>query len=166
MRPEPRAVPPLPDADFSDLCQAKAGDLLQLVLARSRNVAEELVLVLSGAEGGPRFGALLDHAWAGRAGAPEEKLAAGGATLDELRELKAAAKALFWKGSDRDERVAAALAYFLALAAALAHHGALITGEDREDLARVFTDLAALSPAPWPDLFVRALEALARFARR
>jgi hypothetical protein len=47
-------------------------------------------------------------------------------------------------------------AYFLAVAAALANHGALICSRTREELDPVLLDLATVLPGQWSEMLCRA----------
>ncbi|MBZ0172362.1 MAG: hypothetical protein K8E66_08290, partial [Phycisphaerales bacterium] len=56
----------------------------------------------------------------------------------------------------------AVLFYLAAVAAALTHHGLLISSRDPETLALILTDLAGLSPPPVRDVIQRAIPMLQR----
>jgi hypothetical protein len=80
--------------------------------------------------------------------------------LNQLIGLKEAAKSQA-KDSDRNLRLSARAGYDLAIAAALAHHGRIITGQKRSDLILALTDLSDALPEPWAGLVHKACDTLA-----
>jgi hypothetical protein len=80
--------------------------------------------------------------------------------LDALREFYGESKKLLARARIKEDRVGALAAYFLANAAALAHHGQLLSSRSRDELVPVLSDLAAALPEPWDDLVERAVERL------
>ena len=59
-----------------------------------------------------------------------------------------------------DERLAGIVRYFVAVAAALVQHETLISTHDREEIAEILGDLAAVVPRPWIGLMTEAVAAL------
>ncbi|MCC6229562.1 MAG: hypothetical protein IT432_10080 [Phycisphaerales bacterium] len=151
-----------PDDSFADLNERSALRLLRLGLSRPSRPVDALIDRLLSPGGhewfrkviqGPTFKTCVGDAFTG--------LISGRVMLVQLTSLKEAAKSL---GADRDRenRLVARVAYDLAIAAALAHHGRIITGQKRSELLPVLTDLADALPEPWADMVVRATDALDR----
>lgn len=76
--------------------------------------------------------------------------------LGSIRALKDRCKRQAAKGLPGQEPLEPMLGYFIALAAAMAHHGALISSVPRSEIEGVLLDLACVLPDPWADLFCRA----------
>lgn len=151
-----------PDDSFSDLNERSALRLLRLGLSQPNRPVDALIERLLAPGGhdwfrkavqGPTFKTCI--------GDPEAALVRGRVMLVQLTALKEAGKSL---GADRDRenRLLARTAYDLAIAAALAHHGRIITGQKRSELLPVLTDLSEALPEPWAGMVVRATEALDR----
>jgi hypothetical protein len=78
------------------------------------------------------------------------------ASPEALQAAKERCKALFERTGDSDQVDRALLRYYVCIAAALAHHGQLITGRPLDEVCAALVDLAEVSPAPWNDLFMKA----------
>ncbi len=78
------------------------------------------------------------------------------APLEQLRSAKERAKGAFSGPGHGDERAGAIACYYAVIAAALVHHGELITRQKRAPLNEAFLDLGASTPEPWSGLFKRA----------
>lgn len=157
-----------PERDFDDLGEDQARRLLQMGMVRPFRPVDTLIERLGAPGGAEWFRKALDGApfttpFAGNAdlalsgGYP---LLSGRVMLNQLIGLKEAAKSQA-RDNDRDLRLTARAGYDLAIAAALAHHGRIITGQKRSDLMLTLTDLADALPEPWAGLVHKACEALA-----
>ena len=79
-----------------------------------------------------------------------------GLWLCELVAVKERAKASMAEAVTKDEAAVATAAYFVTVAMALVHHGAMISSQPRDVLAAVLADLAGAAPAPWAELLMVA----------
>jgi hypothetical protein len=163
-----RLMHSFPERDFGDLGEEQARRLLQMGMVRPFRPVDTLI---------ERLGAPGGHEWFRKSlsAAPFSTpfpgntdlslsgghvLLSGRVMLNQLVGLKEAAKSQA-RAPDRDERLTARAAYDLAIAAALAHHGRVITGQKRSELMLALTDLADALPEPWAGLAHKACEALA-----
>lgn len=87
----------------------------------------------------------------------EDVVIGGSATADDLRSLKQAAKDGFDTAPRSGDRSLAVAAYFLAIAAALAHHRELITSQGRETIDPELDALAGWLPERWAAMVRKAL---------
>ncbi|MFM9957850.1 MAG: hypothetical protein ACKVZJ_07220 [Phycisphaerales bacterium] len=78
------------------------------------------------------------------------------APLELLRHIKERCKKQAARAEPGKEPLEPMLGYFLAVAAALAHHNALISSVSRSEIDGVLLDLACELPDPWVDLLCRA----------
>ena len=92
-------------------------------------------------------------------GSPRGQLCEGRATVDELRSIKNDSKDLLKRARDREDRLAGLLGYFFSVAAALAHHGELITSRPRAEVDPTLLELAEVTPGAWSKLLSRAAQA-------
>jgi len=151
-----------PDDSFSDLNERSALRLLRLGLSQPNRPVDALIERLLAPGGHEWFRKVIQTpTFKTCVGDPVASLVNGRVMLVQLTALKEAAKSL---GADRDRenRLIARVAYDLSIAAALAHHGRIITGQKRSELLPVLTDLAEALPEPWADMVIRATEALDR----
>jgi hypothetical protein len=93
----------------------------------------------------------------------EHLLCLGHAGVAQLEQLKDRGKRLLKSASTGDQRLGGLAMYFFSIAAALAHHHALIgarqtSGErrPREELHDALLDLASVTPEPWSTLLADA----------
>jgi len=86
----------------------------------------------------------------------ERALVAGPLPLAELEALKGRAKRSFGPEQPRELRLASIAAYFLAIAAALKHHRACITGQPLDEVRALLLDLATAIDEPWSSLLSAA----------
>jgi hypothetical protein len=87
---------------------------------------------------------------------PRGALVDGTAPLAELEALKERAKAGFAEARPREERLASAAAYFLAIAAAAKHHRRALSSIPTDTLKVLLIELAASAPEPWSSLLSAA----------
>lgn len=151
-----------PDESFGDLTERSALRLLRLGLSQPHRPVDALIERLMAPGGHDWFRHIIQRApFKTCVGDAASALVSGRVMLVQLTALKEASKSL---GADRDRenRLIARAGYDLAIAAALAHHARIITGQRRSELLPVLTDLAEALPEPWADMVVRATEALDR----
>lgn len=98
-------------------------------------------------------------------GLPDVLIAEGQATLDQLMRIKQRCSTLLAQSQDDASRLRATAGYFMSIAAGLAHHQQLISSRSPKDLLPVLSDLAAVTPQPWSNLFLRAVRSLAAAAK-
>lgn len=84
-----------------------------------------------------------------------------GAALSELEALKESAKRRNSVQATLETQHQALAGYFLAAAAALAHHRTRISSATPAELHEAFLELAAVAPPAWRDLLTTALRHLA-----
>lgn len=151
-----------PDRDFGDLGEEQARNLLRMGLVQPFRPVDALIDKLLSPDGhdwfrralsGPPF--TCDRARAGGQG-----LISGRVMLTQLVALKEASKAQA-RDVDPGARLAARAGYDLAIAAALAHYGRMITSQRRAELSMALTDLAEALAEPWAGLVHKGIERLA-----
>ncbi|MBL9002096.1 MAG: hypothetical protein JNK25_13270 [Phycisphaerae bacterium] len=144
------------DDPYREITRDQASTLLRIGLEGPRRAADDLADELEKCDGlrwfesqfrRPPF-AELPHA--GRL------LLSGGTSLDALTALKERAKSLVKNPTTREEYLAGLAGYYLAIASAIAHHGARISRQPAEELEPVLQELAAVAPQPWSDLLLAA----------
>lgn len=86
----------------------------------------------------------------------ERALVAGPLPLAELEALKGRAKRGFGPEQPRELRLASIAAYFVAIAAALVHHRALVTSQPLAHARALLLDLATAIDEPWSSLLSAA----------
>lgn len=79
--------------------------------------------------------------------------------LEDLRAMKETGKAAFVSAIEDEETATGALLYFLAIGAALAQHGALITSQPRDEVDDALSDLAGAMSGPWARMLWKGIEA-------
>ena len=85
-----------------------------------------------------------------------QSLLDGTASLDQLKRTKDISKSLIADAETREMALGALAVYCLSVAAALVHHGQLISSQSREEWDTLFVDLSAVMPVPWRDLLMQA----------
>jgi hypothetical protein len=145
---EPDGLPRLDDATVRRF--------LELGLAGPRRPVDDLVERLERHDGESWMQAVLEKGPPGLHGPATDLLVSGMATLEQLVSIKEKSKGLLRRDRETDVRLAGMLSYFLAIAAALVHHGAQISGRSREELTPVLLDLASATPSPWCELLAGA----------
>lgn len=142
-----------------EISTEQASRLLRIGLTNPARPVDALLERLAQPDGATWLTATLVSGPAAAFGSPEELLAGGKATLDQLRAIKQAGtkQAL---GEAYGAHWPAMICYFFAVGAGLAHFGVNLSSRPPEDLEAVFLDLAAVTPPAWSELFVRAATAL------
>ena len=144
------------DSEFADLTELDASRLLQLGLSGPRRPVDGLVERLSQLDGHRWLESALSRGPACTFEDPESALIHGGATLDQLKEMKEDCKSLMKQSRDQETRLIALAGYFLAIAAAMAHYENCICSREREELDPILLDLASVAPGDWSNLLSRA----------
>ena len=90
----------------------------------------------------------------------QDQLVAGGLPVERIKALREHGKRVLSNARRRGEREQATLAYLLAVASALVHHGTLISSQSAEELEQPLLALSELLPNPWNNLMLRATAAL------
>jgi hypothetical protein len=129
--------------------------LLKLGLTQPRRPIDELIERLSRDDGATWFLGLCQRQPLNLFGLANEALPGGRASVAQLTELKETGKRML-RESGTDSRLIGMATYFLAVAAALANHGALICSRTREELDPVLLDLATVLPGQWSEMLGRA----------
>ena len=149
-------LPQEPSSERSHLPSADVTRLLELGVEGAKRPVDELIDRLLQTDG---------HRWLARNleiwpiaafGSPQTLMCEGQATLDQLDAIKGESKDLLSRAHDRDARLAAVMGYFFAVAAALAHHGRLISSRPRRELDPILQELAEVTPKPWSQMLARA----------
>lgn len=148
----------LTDSGSFDMTPSDASRLLRLGMADERRPVDDLIDGLKAKEAGPRtLIELLERPGLIDPGQADGMLIQGEAGIDHLQGLKQRGK-ICYKNADSDaERMAGLAAYFLAIGAALAHHGKLICSRSREELDQVLLDIAEVAPEPWDEMLNKAI---------
>ena len=143
---------PLPDDGYSDLNETTARSLLKLTLP-GQSLADELVARLKSPTGAQWLQETIQRGCGIGMSSLEEKCFQGTASVEDLKALKDVSKACLSRTSLYEEELAITLAYFLAIAAAWAHHGARISNQGLRDQRQVLLRIAAVAPPPRSGLF-------------
>ncbi len=143
MTPEAPADAP---HDPGEISPEQASVFLHLGLGGSRRPVDELIDRLRASDGA----AWLDDALASGPlrgeGSPADVLIGGRSSLEQLIRFKERSKLMIRAAADRQSRLAGIAGYLFSVAAALRHHGALITDRDRREVDAVLLDLAEAAP--------------------
>jgi hypothetical protein len=148
-----------PHEDSRQLSAGDASRLLLFGLPRPRRPADEVIDRLGGANGA-RW---LADAISSVTGIPAESWSESDGAVLSLQDLETAkerAKDAMTAAPDREGVATAAAAYFIAIAAAVSWHDAVITGQPRSQLLEPVAELAAVAPEPWAALLQQAAESL------
>ncbi len=130
--------------------------LLRLGLAGPRRPIDPALDLMRDEAGQEWFRTALSRGPVGQEGDPEALLLRGEADLDRLRALKDRCKRLLNAVPDEREKAGIVVAYFLVLAAAIAHHGTSISSRARSEVDPVLIDIADLAPEPWRAMLLSA----------
>ena len=141
---------------FSNLGRAELSRFMQMGLIGPRRSVDELVDHLARDNAHTWLARMLKVRPIAAFGSPRQQLYKGCATLEQLTTIKQESKELRKRARDQDTRLCAILAYFLSIAAALVHHGALISSRTRGEIDPILLDLAEVMPRPWSNLLGRA----------
>jgi hypothetical protein len=132
--------------------------LLRLGLSEPRRPVDDLIDRLGAADGATWLEGALERVL-GDLGSAREQLVEGRATIAQLASVKEHSQTLLRAGPDADSRLAGIAGYFLALAAALRHHGHALSSRGRDELDAVLLDLATAAPSPFSELLSGATQA-------
>lgn len=149
-----------PDAtDYGAITGVETARMLRFTFRAPRRPVDDLIHRLELDDGVAWFTRHLGRGALGRSGPASELLVGGTASLEQLRHLKRDCKLQFKQGKrdgDADAALAGLAGYFLAIAAALHHHGRHIGSQPGAALADVLLDLASALPEPWAELLAAA----------
>ncbi len=151
--------------DYAELTAAQASRLLSSVLGGERRAqkhpAEALLEELRRPHAPEWFGKVFAASLGMEPARAEELLLRGAADLETLVAMKDAGKRARPPADGSDAPAIPTLAYFLAHAAALAHHKTFIGKEEKRRYLAVLQELADVVPSPWAELFSKARDELA-----
>lgn len=133
----------------------RASVLLRFGITRPRRSVDALIERLERSDGPTWLDAALATGPLTGLGGPTA-FARGTAPLESIHRAKDRGKELAAHAREPEERLAGLAGYFVAIAAALAHHGSAITTRPIDELAPMLLDLATVAPSPWTELFGRA----------
>ncbi|HNQ22819.1 MAG TPA: hypothetical protein PKK06_06980 [Phycisphaerae bacterium] len=150
-KPSPKTAGELPS-----LTPTMASRLLRLGLSESDQPVDLLLERVQAAEGARWFASAVTAVFGESAGRPGAELLSPATTLARLRLWKRQCTALAEQAADQDSWLQAMLGYFLAVAAALAHHQAMITDRPPGEAQATLAKLAAAVPLPWSNLLSQA----------
>ena len=142
-----------------ELTETGVTRLLTLGLAGPARPVDELIDRLLQNDGHRWLSSVLGSWPVAAHGSSRVQLFEGRAAVDELRSIKNESKDLLKRARDRDDRLAGLLGYFFSVAAALAHHGELITSRPRAEVDPILLELAEVTPVAWSQLLSRATQA-------
>ena len=140
-----------------DIEKTQLSRLLNLGFLEKKRPLDRLIEGARASSGTWWLEGLIDGSPMALFGPPQELLVEGKASLGQLQTIHEKSKALK-NTREREDDLRALLGYMLANAAALVHHGTLITTRTREELNPIFRDLAAALPAPWSGLLEKAIQ--------
>jgi len=148
-------------ADTSTLTYGRASRLLRLAMTEDQEApltpVDAVVARLRQPDAADWLATVFDTLAKHAGGPVQTELLTPTAPLPRLTSLKDTCTRLAADTDDPDSLLAGTLGYLLCVAAALAHHGVLITGRDRAELDAALLSLRELLRAPWPDLVGQAL---------
>ena len=159
-----------PPTEFSSEVFRKPGDesetrtdaaiskLLGLGLRPSDQPFDFLIERLCAPDGPAWLSSRVDAVFEEPSGWFADHVVSGGVSLADLESLKQSAKSLYHRASSKGTSLLALAGYFLAVAAALVHHGSYISGRDRTEVRTAFLDLADVLPEPWKPVLTAAAE--------
>jgi hypothetical protein len=143
---------------FEDIPGERLTRMLNLGITEKRRPIDELLDRLDEDDGPDWFENFIKAGPIASEGPATELLANGTASLDQMKSINKAGRALLKSASHREDRMAALIAYFMSIAAAVVHHETLITSRERKELDPLFFDLSASVPDPWAAFLASAVE--------
>ena len=146
----------IPAGDGSPLALSTASKLMRLGISRSRRPVDDLIDRLRQPDAAAWLDTALRSGPIPDDGAPAALLVEGAATTGDLEAIKERSKALLRTAGAGSQRLPGIAGYFLSIAAALRHHGVLITARSRDELDPVLLDLAEAAPAPYGEMLSAA----------
>lgn len=144
------------NASFAQLDSSSATRLLKLGISGPKRRVDPLIERLRSTAGKAWFAGMLKRPPFAGLREPVEQLVQGRASLDEIVAFKDAGKQAVTTAPGADAELTGVAAYYLAIAAAMAHHNSLISSVNRPELDAVLLDLAEVLPSPWSELASRA----------
>jgi len=133
----------------SDLAPARAHRLLTLGLTVSSRPVDIVLDRLNEPDAASWLNATLDAAETALDQPLRPALRAGDGGVEALIAIKDGAKASLSGETKDGDPAAGVLLYFLAVAAAQAHHGVLISSQPKNEVAETLGELAAALPEAW-----------------
>ena len=137
------------DGRLDSLSALEASRLLPLGLSQPAGPVADLIDRLTEADGEEWLRHALERGPIGDASCEAVALANGRADVSVLEAVKDRAKRMMSQAATRQEMLSATLAYFLSIAAGLAHHGVLMTSQSRDAVDQALVDLSDAMPDPW-----------------
>lgn len=150
---------PLPsdvNASFAQLDSSQATRLLKLGISGPKRRVDPLIDRLRSSAGKSWFAGILKRPPFADLPDAVGQFVQGRASLDQIVAFKDAAKHAVTAAQGADAELAGIAAYYIAIAAAMAHHNSLISSVNRTELDAVLLDLAEVLPSPWSELASRA----------
>jgi hypothetical protein len=138
------------------LSEVGVSRLLQVGLDAPRRPVNDLVDRLLEPDGDQWLSRILHTGPVATHGLPKELLCEGRATFEQLMAIKGQSKQMLQGPGGRESRASALMGYMLAVAAALVHHGRMISSRPRSELDAVLLELADVTPGEWAGLLRRA----------
>ena len=131
--------------------------VLRMSIIRGQRAIDRLLDVLATplSAGADTFGQLVESGWPADQ-SPASALVDASPGVESLIRLKDSGKRRAVGAAGEVQRMQGAARYAVAVAAALAHHGAGISSMPRQELHPVLLDFAELTGAPWSRLFEAA----------
>ena len=151
--------PPILD-DSQPPSAEQASRLLRLGISDAARPVDDLLDRLTEPDGPSWLAGVLTDGPTGSYGCPEQSLAGGAISLEQLRSLKQQGAELASSASSEVARLTALVCYFFAVASGLAHFGHNLTSRSGSELIPILDDLAAVTPPIWAALFKRAVAVL------
>ncbi len=142
--------------DRPSLALSTASKLMRLGFSRPRRPVDDLIDRLRQPDAAAWMDEALRSGPIADDGAPVALLVEGTATAEDLAVIKERSKTLLHTSGTGSQRLAGVAGYFLSIAAALRHHGVLITARSRDEVDPVLLDLAEAAPAPYGDMLSAA----------
>jgi len=133
------------------LSDHKTQEVLHLAVVRDLRTIDRLLDALALPEQGPTLLRRLTGDDATITPASLARMSPG-----ELASSKQLGKRLVATAQTEHDRMCGSWRYIVAVAAALAYHGRLLSSSGGPELRPIFLDLADLTPPPWTDLFEAA----------
>lgn len=152
----PSSVSPAATEKYDDISQQRASSMLRLSLHGPRNAADDLVEHLESHDAITWLNGLWSFPPLSTSTFTSEALLAGHASLPALSTLKDKGKEMVKRPLDRVGYMTGLTVYYIAIAAALSHHGASITRTPRDELKQILIEIASVCPAKWRELFEHA----------
>jgi len=144
--------------DLTDLSSEVTTRFLKMGLDGPKKPIDSLLQRLRDTSDPNFFTTLLEQSTKKSAAELETILASGAGDLDTILGFKNQSVELFRRYKDLQSHLGATAIYFTSIAAALTHHGKVITSQSESDLEVALLDMAATLESPWADLLIGAVE--------